>query len=84
MNVFSEFITRFSNNIVRVCTYHKIYGNQKAIINNFKPFYTEDRIGFLINEREVFMYLNEIENVELNMDEFIINGALQKMVVKLI
>ena len=84
MNLFSEFIVKFSGKTVRACVYHKIYGNQKATIHNFQPFYTEDKVGFLINDHEVFVYFDEIENVNFDDNSFIISGSLQKIVVKLI
>ena len=74
----------FNGKTVMACIFHKIYGTQKAIIREFHPFVTEDRVGFLINKREVFMYRHEIENVNFDHNTFTINGILQKMVVKLI
>ena len=84
MNLFSEFIVNFSNRTVRVSIDHEIYGNQKATIRNFRPFCTEDRVGFFINEREVFVYFDEIENIQLSENAFIINGTLQKIAVKIV
>lgn len=84
LNLFSEFITNFYNKTVRAYIFHKIYGNQSGVIRDLKPFVAEDRVGFYINDREVFVYFDEIESAELNGNEFIINGTLQKMVVKLI
>ena len=84
MNLFSEFITKFNNKTAKVCIDHKMYGCQKATVSNFQPFCKEDRIGFLVNGHEVFVYFDEIENVHCDKNIFIINGALQKMVVKLL
>ena len=84
MNLISEFITNFMGKTVMACIFHKIYGNQTATIREFNPFCAEDRVGFLINGREVFVYFDEIENVTCDNNTFTINGSLQTMVVKLV
>lgn len=84
LNLISEFIANFSGKTVIACIFHKIYGDQKATIHEFHPFYAKDRVGFIVNGREVFVYFDEIENVNYNKNTFIINGSLQKMVVKLV
>lgn len=84
MDLFSEFIKFFKGKTAVVNIIHKIYGGQKSIIRNFQPFCSNNKIGFLVNDHEVFLYFDEIESTEFNGNEFIINGSLQKMSVKLI
>ena len=84
MKIFSEIIAHFKGLTVRTHIIHKIYGEQKLTIRKFQPFCAEDRIGFVVNGHENFMYYDEIEDYSFNGSVFEINGILQKMIIKAI
>lgn len=84
MNLFSEIIAHFKGLTVRTHIIHKIYGNQKLTIRNFQPICTEDKVGFVINGHENFMYLDEIEDFSFEKNFLKINGILQKMIIEII
>lgn len=82
MKLFSENIIQFIGQTVRIHIYHKIYGNQQSLLKNFQPLCTEDKIGFVIWEREIYLTLDEIENIEVDKNRIVINGILQKIVIE--
>lgn len=84
MNLFSEMLAQFKGHTVRTYIYHKLYGKQQLTIRNFQPLCAEDRIGFVLNDYEIFIYREEIENFHLEKKSIEINGKMQKIVVKII
>ena len=70
--------------LVKICTNHKIYGEQRYKAHIFHPFCTDDKVGFISGTNKIFLYFNEIENIEVSKNTFIINGILQKITIKII
>jgi hypothetical protein len=84
VDLYSENIMQFKGKTVRTYINHKLYGNQKVKLYNFRPLYTDNKIGFTIGEQEIFLYLNEIENMELSKNVLKITGKLQEIIIELI
>lgn len=82
MLLFSENIDEFVGQTVKAKIFHKIYGNQAAIIRSFQPLIKEDRIGFVANNHEVFVYSDEIENITADKNMVIIYGTLQTIIIE--
>lgn len=84
MPLFSENIDIFIGRTVKINISHKIYGRQNAIIRSFRPFYLDDRIGFMINNKEFYMRNDEIENIKIDKRTININGTTQDVIVSVI
>lgn len=84
MNIFSEILEHFKGQTVSTHIFHKIYGNQEAIIRNFCPLCSENKVGFFINEHEVFMYCDEIEDFEFSGKILKLNGMLRNFIIEII
>ena len=84
MNIFSEIIKHFEGQTVRTHIIHKIYGDHKITVRNFCPLCVENKIGFVINDHEIFVHYDQIEAFEHNGNVFIVNDALQKMVLEIV
>ena len=82
LKLFSENIIQFIGQTVRIYIYHKIYGNQQSLLKNFQPLCSEDKIGFLVGEGEIYLTLDEIESVDVGKSALTINGILQKIVIE--
>ena len=82
MKLFSENIVQFVGQTVRTYIYHHIYGNQQSLLKNFQPLCSEDKIGFVVGEREIYVTLDEVEDVEVRKNAIVINGILQKIVIE--
>lgn len=82
MNIFSESLKLFEEKTVKVSVEHKIYGSQQLKIRSFQPLLTEDKIGFIVEGREVFLYIDEIENIKFNKDTIQIIGSIQTITIK--
>ena len=75
---------QFMGKLVKICTSHKIYGDQQYKAHVFQPFHTEDSIGFLIGTHKIYLFLHEIESMNFEKDVLHINGTLQNIAVKII
>lgn len=62
---------------------HIIYGNQELSISYFKPFQTNERIGFIANGREIYMENKEIERIECDKNLVKIVRNLQTITIKI-
>ena len=82
LNIFSEILKHFEGKTVRTYIIHKIYGAQRAIVRNFCPLYSDNKVGFIVNNHEIFMYYNEIKNYEFNGSVLKLNGSLRNIVVE--
>lgn len=82
MQLFSENIIQFIGQTVRTHIYHKIYGNQHSLLKNFQPLCSEDKIGFLVGEKEIYLTIDEVASVEVGKSALVINGILQKIVIE--
>lgn len=81
MKLYSENIDKFIGQTVKININHKIYGKQRATVCSFQPFYSEEKIGFVINDREFYMYSYEIENIEADKKTIYIKGTMQDVVI---
>ena len=82
MRTYEENLKNFIGQEVQIYMVHKIYGVQKGKIRCFHPFCDENKIGFVYNDREIFMYRDEIESIEYEKNKITINGELQNIVIK--
>ena len=82
MHVFSENLKLFKEKTVKVSVEHKIYGSQQLKIRSFQPLLTEDKIGFVVEGREIFLYIDEIENIKFNKNMLQIIGGIQTITIK--
>lgn len=69
--------------LVKMTTHHKIYGDEefKCILNMFKE---EDKIGFLVNNHQIYLYNDEIESMEVGFNIFKIFGKLLSITIAII
>lgn len=81
MHLFSENIKQLEGFTVKVIMEHGIYGKQHVTIRKFKPLYAENKLGFIINEKEKFLYTDEIENIECEQGMFKIVSKLQTITI---
>ena len=84
MRKFSEILEHFEGQSVRTYIFHKIYGDQESTVSNFCPLCSENKVGFVVNDNEVFMYFDEIESYEFNGSVFKLNGMLRNFIMELI
>lgn len=84
LNIFSEILEHFKGQTVSTHIFHKIYGNQESIIRNFCPLWSENKVGFIVNEHEVFMYFDEIEDYDFNGSRLELNGILRNFIMEII
>ena len=82
MYLFSENIEQFVGQAVKVFISHKVYGNQELYIRKFQPLCDDNRFGFMVGKQEIFVYLDEIENMEAYVNVYIINTELQDIVIE--
>ena len=82
MNIFSENLKLFEGKTVKVNVSHKIYGGQQLKIRNFQPLCSDDKVGFTVEGRELFLYSSEIENVITNKNMLQIVGNIQTITIK--
>lgn len=82
MLLFSENIDKFIGQTVKAKIFHKIYGDQEAIICCFQPLTAKDKVGFVANNHEVFVYIDEIENITADKNLIKIVGSLQTIIIE--
>ena len=82
MYLFSENIEQFEGQAVKVYINHKVYGDQVLNIRKFQPLCDDDKIGFMVGQQEIFVYLNEVENVEAYVNVYIIRGGIQDIIIE--
>lgn len=82
MKQFSENIKQFMGQAVVVCISHKIYGNQELKIRKFQPLCNDDRVGFVVGNQEVFLELDEIENIDVADDTVRLQSDLLSIQIK--
>jgi tetrahydromethanopterin S-methyltransferase subunit A len=82
-----EFIERFNalNNIIAdVYIKHILYGSQRIKECVLHPFVGEDRIGFIINEEEIYITIEELSGVSLDSDQCIIESEVMELYINLL
>lgn len=84
MNIFSEILEHFKGQTVSTHIFHKIYGNQKSTIRNFCPLCSDEKVGFYVNDHEIFMYFDEIEDYEFNGKLLKLNGTLRNITIEMV
>ena len=57
---------------------HSIYGKQ-TVKGKIKLIDDGQRIGVQIGTHEIFMYVNEVENVEVSKNKIIIQGSIMEI-----
>lgn len=83
----TEFIERFNalnNMIVDVYIKHILYGSQKIKECVLHPFVDEDRIGFIINEEEIYITMEELSGVSLDSNRCIIESEVMELYINLL
>lgn len=84
MNLSLDIFERFIGQTVRTYIYHSIFGNHQATICGFQPLCTEDKIGFVVGEQEIFLYTDEVEFIDQGKTALTINGILQSIKIELV
>ena len=82
MKLFSENIKQFEGQAVKVFVNHKVYGDQELNIRKFQPLCDDNKIGFIVGKQEIFVYLDEVENIEVHENVYIIQGGIQDIVIE--
>lgn len=82
MNLLTENIKQFVGQTVKVCVNHKVYGKQDLTIRKFQPLCDDNKVGFMVGKQEIFVYTDEIENIEIYENVCIIQGTMQDMVIE--
>lgn len=67
---------------VAVYLEHVIYENQELSISYFNPFQTDEKIGFVVDGHEIYLYHKEIECIECNKNLVKIVGNLQTVIIE--
>jgi hypothetical protein len=83
----TEFIERFkalNNMVADVYIKHILYGAQKIKKCVLHPFVGEDRIGFIINEEEVYITIEELSGVSIDSDRCIIESEVMELYINLL
>lgn len=82
----TEFIEKFNalNDIIAdVCIKHILYGNQKIKKCALHPFVGEDRIGLIINEEEIYITMDELCDVSIKNNKFIVKSEVMELYIML-
>lgn len=75
---------QFKEKKVKVCTSHKIYGGQKAIIKSFMPICDKERVGFQYNTNEIYIDLGDLDAWECNDTTVKMRSKLMEISIELI
>ena len=84
LKLYSEYFAQFEGQPAIIYIYHKIYGTQPVKVKHFQSLCAENKVGFIIRGREIFLYQDEIESISLDKNILKINGILRGLEVKLI
>ena len=77
-----EFIEKFNtlnNAVADVYIKHLLYGNQKIKRCILHPFVGGDCIGLNINEEEVYITMDELLSVSVNINEYVIKSEVMEL-----
>lgn len=69
-------LEQFKGQSARVKLIHQIYGIDVMNIGSFQPLVAENKIGFIFQGREIFLYNHEVEEIEIRNYLYIITGKL--------
>lgn len=75
---------QFKEKKVKVCTSHRIYGDQKAIIKSFTPICDKERVGFQYNTNEIYIDLSDLDAWEYKDTGIKIHSKLMEISIELI
>lgn len=59
INILEEKLREYQGKDAVISTFHKLYGEQKLKIQ-LDYIFDEERIGFKVNEQEIFVYRDEV------------------------
>lgn len=80
----TEFIEKFNelnNTAADVHIKHLLYGNQKIKRCVLHPFMDEDRIGFTINNEDVYITMDELKEVSIKDNECTIKSEVMELYI---
>lgn len=82
-----DFIERFmalNNKNANIQIKHLLYGNQKINKCVLRPILDEEHIGFLIEEEERYITMDELHYVRINDIECIIKSEVMELYINLL
>lgn len=72
----------FMKGKVKVSNHHDIYGSQTVISDNVCFFHTKEKIGLSVNGHELYLYPEEIKELQIQEDIINIIGYSQAITAK--
>jgi hypothetical protein len=82
----TEFIEKFNtlnNTVADVYINHLLYGNQKIKKCILHPFVDGDRIGFVINDEDIYVTTDELQAVSITNAECIVKSEVMELYIVL-
>lgn len=82
----TEFIEKFNalnNKCVDVCIKHILYGTQRIKRCVLHTLWNGERIGFTINEEDIYITMDELQNASINDNECIIKSEVMELYIML-
>ena len=83
INVIEENLKKYNGESVVISTSHKLYGGNQKIKCNLNYIFDEERIGFKINEQEIFVYRNNFFNFGIE-DGIYLADDLMEIKIKIV
>ena len=80
----TEFIEKFNelnDTVADVHIKHLLYGNQKIKRCVLHPFMDGDRIGFIINDEDVYITMDELQGVSIKDNECAIKSEVMELYI---
>lgn len=85
--IIKDFIEKFNvlnNKNANVHIKHLLYGQQKLNRCVLHPFADEDRIGFIVNEEEIYVTMEELSDVSIDDTKCIIKSEVMELYINLL
>ena len=75
---FKNNLAKFDEKEANIRISHRIYGKQ-LIKGKIKFIDDGQRVGVQIGTHEIFMYVNEVENIDVSKNKILIRGAIMEI-----
>lgn len=82
--IIKDFIEKFNvinNRNVNVCIKHILYGSQKINKCVLHPFADEERIGFVIDDQEIYVRMDELCDVYIDNEKCYIKSDVMELYI---
>ena len=83
----TEFIENFNalnGTIANVNIKHILYGSQKIKRCVLHPFMDGDRIGFIINEEEIYITMEELLCISVNNNQYTMKSEVMELCINIL